>query len=81
VGAVHVLHWLEHAGLSPLPGRTSVEWCLIRHRLVTPSRVAEALGLQAMAVTPEARRATGDRANPKSITNDQGPSRLSEKGL
>jgi transposase InsO family protein len=31
-----ILYWLEHGGLVPLPGRTSVERCLIRHRLVTP---------------------------------------------
>lgn len=31
-----LLFWLERAGVDPLPGRTSVERCLIRHRLVTP---------------------------------------------
>jgi transposase len=31
-----ILYWLEHGGLVPLPGRTSVERCLIRHGLVTP---------------------------------------------
>jgi transposase InsO family protein len=28
--------WLERAGVSPLPGRSSIERCLIRHGLVTP---------------------------------------------
>jgi transposase InsO family protein len=31
-----ILYWLEHDGVTPLPGRTSVERCLIRHGLVTP---------------------------------------------
>jgi transposase InsO family protein len=31
-----ILFWLEREGLTPLPGRTSVERCLIRHGLVTP---------------------------------------------
>jgi transposase InsO family protein len=31
-----ILYWLEREGLVPLPGRTSVERCLIRHGLVTP---------------------------------------------
>jgi transposase InsO family protein len=31
-----ILYWLGHEGVSPLPGRTSVERCLIRHGLVTP---------------------------------------------
>lgn len=31
-----ILFWLERAGVDPLPGRTSVERCLIRHGLVTP---------------------------------------------
>lgn len=31
-----ILFWLERAGVAPLPGRTSVERCLIRHGLVTP---------------------------------------------
>jgi transposase InsO family protein len=31
-----ILYWLEHDGVVPLPGRTSVERCLIRHGLVTP---------------------------------------------
>jgi transposase InsO family protein len=31
-----ILFWLERSGVSPLPGRTSVERCLIRHGLVTP---------------------------------------------
>ena len=28
--------WLERQGIDPLPGRTSIERCLIRHGLVTP---------------------------------------------
>jgi transposase InsO family protein len=28
--------WLAREGIDPLPGRTSIERCLIRHRLVTP---------------------------------------------
>jgi transposase InsO family protein len=31
-----ILFWLEREGITPLPGRTSVERCLIRHGLVTP---------------------------------------------
>ena len=31
-----ILYWLEHEGVVALPGRTSVERCLIRHGLVTP---------------------------------------------
>lgn len=31
-----ILFWLERAGVRPLPGRTSVERCLVRHGLVTP---------------------------------------------
>jgi transposase InsO family protein len=31
-----ILFWLDRAEISPLPGRTSVERCLIRHGLVTP---------------------------------------------
>jgi transposase InsO family protein len=31
-----ILFWLERDGVDPLPGRTSVERCLIRHGLVTP---------------------------------------------
>ncbi|MCA1696169.1 MAG: IS481 family transposase, partial [Actinobacteria bacterium] len=31
-----ILFWLERAGIEPLPGRTSVERCLVRHGLVTP---------------------------------------------
>jgi transposase len=31
-----ILYWLEHDGVVPLPGRTSVERCLVRHGLVTP---------------------------------------------
>jgi transposase InsO family protein len=31
-----IVFWLERAGVEALPGRTSVERCLIRHGLVTP---------------------------------------------
>jgi transposase InsO family protein len=31
-----ILFWLEREGVAPVPGRTSVERCLIRHGLVTP---------------------------------------------
>jgi transposase InsO family protein len=31
-----ILFWLEREGVAPLPGRTSVERCLLRHGLVTP---------------------------------------------
>jgi transposase InsO family protein len=31
-----ILFWLDRDGVVPLPGRTSVERCLIRHGLVTP---------------------------------------------
>jgi transposase InsO family protein len=31
-----ILYWLEHDGVAPLPGRTSVERCLVRHGLVSP---------------------------------------------
>jgi transposase InsO family protein len=31
-----ILFWLERDGVAPLPGRTSVERCLVRHGLVTP---------------------------------------------
>ena len=31
-----ILFWLDREGVSPLPGRTSVERCLVRHGLVTP---------------------------------------------
>jgi transposase InsO family protein len=35
-GPPTILFWLDRAGVSPLPGRTSVERCLVRHGLVTP---------------------------------------------
>jgi transposase InsO family protein len=35
-GPKTVLFWLRKEGIDPLPGRTSVERCLIRHGLVTP---------------------------------------------
>jgi transposase InsO family protein len=31
-----ILFWLEREAVAPLPGRTSVERCLVRHGLVTP---------------------------------------------
>lgn len=31
-----ISYWLEREGVAPLPGRTSIERCLIRHGLVTP---------------------------------------------
>ena len=31
-----IAYWLEREGVSPLPGRTSIERCLVRHGLVTP---------------------------------------------
>ena len=31
-----ILFWLEREGVDPVPGRTSVERCLVRHGLVTP---------------------------------------------
>src|SRR4051794_30991130 len=31
-----ILYWLEREGVEPVPGRTSVERCLVRHGLVTP---------------------------------------------
>ena len=31
-----ILYWLAKEGVVPLPGRTSVERCLVRHGLVTP---------------------------------------------
>lgn len=31
-----ILYWLERDGVVPLPGRTAVERCLVRHGLVTP---------------------------------------------
>jgi transposase InsO family protein len=31
-----IVFWLEREGVMPVPGRTSVERCLIRHGLVTP---------------------------------------------
>ena len=31
-----ILYWLEQERVAPLPGRTSIERCLVRHGLVTP---------------------------------------------
>lgn len=31
-----ISYWLEREGVVPLPGRTSIERCLVRHGLVTP---------------------------------------------
>jgi transposase InsO family protein len=33
-----LLHYLEREGLSPLPGRSSVHRCLVRHRLIEPQK-------------------------------------------
>src|SRR6185437_6439391 len=33
-----ILYWLEQEEVTPLPGRTSVERCLVRHGLVEPKR-------------------------------------------
>jgi transposase InsO family protein len=35
-GSRTVLYWLEREGVCPLPGRSSVDRCLVRHGLVTP---------------------------------------------
>jgi transposase InsO family protein len=35
-GSRTILYWLEKEGVVPLPGRTSVERCLVRHGLITP---------------------------------------------
>ena len=35
-GSRTILYWLEREGFSPLPGRTSVDRCLVRHGLITP---------------------------------------------
>jgi transposase InsO family protein len=35
-GPVTIGHWLEHEGISPVPGRTSIYRCLVRHGLITP---------------------------------------------
>jgi transposase InsO family protein len=37
-GPKTILYWLRAEGIDPLPGRTSVERCLIRHRLVDPKK-------------------------------------------
>jgi transposase InsO family protein len=37
-GARTLLHHLAHEGLSPLPGRSSVHRCLVRHGLVEPQK-------------------------------------------
>ncbi len=31
-----ILFWLEREGIDPLPGRTSIERCLVRHGQVSP---------------------------------------------
>lgn len=36
-GSRTILHWLGKEGVEPLPGRTSVDRCLIRHGLITPN--------------------------------------------
>ena len=35
-GSRTILYWLEREGVRPLPGRTSVDRCLVRHGLITP---------------------------------------------
>jgi transposase-like protein len=35
-GSRTILYWLEREGVQPLPGRTSVDRCLVRHGLITP---------------------------------------------
>jgi transposase InsO family protein len=35
-GSRTILYWLERDGVRPLPGRTSVDRCLVRHELITP---------------------------------------------
>jgi transposase InsO family protein len=35
-GPVTIGYWLEHEGISPLPGRSSIYRCLVRHGLITP---------------------------------------------
>jgi transposase InsO family protein len=35
-GPVTIRHWLEREGVSPVPGRSSVYRCLVRHGLITP---------------------------------------------
>jgi len=35
-GSRTMLYWLEREGVTPLPGRTSVDRCLVRHGLITP---------------------------------------------
>jgi len=35
-GSRTILYWLAHDGVVPLPGRTSVDRCLVRHGLITP---------------------------------------------
>jgi transposase InsO family protein len=35
-GSRTILFWLEREGVSPVPGRTSVDRCLVRHGLMTP---------------------------------------------
>ena len=36
-GSRTILYWLGREGVDPLPGRTSVDRCLVRHRLITPT--------------------------------------------
>src|SRR4051812_1255098 len=35
-GSRTILYWLGREGISPLPGRSSVDRCLVRHGLITP---------------------------------------------
>ncbi len=51
-----ILYWLEQEGTSPLPGRTSVERCLVRHGLVTPGPAPSACSRDVARVTTRAAR-------------------------
>ena len=45
--------WLEREGVEPVPGRTSIYRCLVRHGLITPGGPeAQAGGLQALGTRP-----------------------------
>jgi transposase len=57
-----ILFWLEHDGVSPLPGRTSVERCLVRHGLVPPqARKRERSDNRHQASTAEGQQRAQDR--------------------
>jgi len=36
-GPMTIAHWLGVEGVDPVPGRTSIYRCLVRHRLITPA--------------------------------------------